>query len=590
MFSKTPIGISLILLGAAAIVFSIAVSGDSYARFLVGYEKDLSWGPTLFRVLLAFHGVVLIAVGWTRETSGPTRERIDDRSGRMTVGIILTLIALSVLSLALRLLNLNSDLWIDEVLTLLDFVRKPMGEIVTSFPSQNQHMLFSIMARVSTVIFGESAWSLRVPSVLFGVASIWAFYFLCRQLLGKREALLGSVLMTVSYHHIWFSQNARGYMGLLLFTLLATWSWFEALGRNEWRWWVLYAASIILGMWVHPTMAFVVAAHGLVYLVMLALPALSGDPKGQPSLERGTRLRPIASWLLSVTVTLQLYALALPEFLAVGLHEESKDSEWTNPLWVVTESITSLSIGFAGIATVILGAAFVAFGWFSLFSKNRRAAVVMVLPALLAGVTMVALGHNIWPRFFFFSMGFGLIIVINGAMELPRMVGKFIRPLRESYAFTSFAGVSAVSMLVLASLATVPKNYALPKQNYSGAKEYVELHSLPADKRVSVSLAGVVYGQYLTPHWPVVTTGGDLESLQQGPGPVWLVYTIPIELRAFKPDIWRVIERDFEVVKVFPGTLNGGEVFVCQNKASMAGMPGTDINGVSADARSVQKR
>ncbi len=27
-----------------------------------------------------------------------------------------------------------------------------------------------------------------------------------------------------------------------------------------------------------------------------------------------------------------------------------------------------------------------------------------------------------------------------------------------------------------------------------------------------------------------------------------------------------MIERDYEVVQVFPGTLNGGEVFVCQKR------------------------
>ena len=428
VFNKTPAGVILILIGTAMVVFSIAVPNESYSRFLLGgYERDLSWGPTLFRILLALHGAVLIIVGWTRRriaTSGIS-DQASDPKPRMAPWVFGVLVILSVIALALRLWNLNSDLWIDEVLTLLDFVRNPMGQILTSFPSQNQHMLFSIMANTSTAIFGESAWSLRLPSVLFGIGSIWAFFFLCRQLLSDREALLGCALMTVSYHHIWFSQNARGYMGLLLFTLLASWCWFEALKNNEWRWWLAYSASIILGMWVHPTMAFVVAAHGLIYLVMLASPRSSGDPIGQASPERRSGIRPIAAWMLSVTVTLQLYALALPEFLAVGLHEESKDSEWTNPIWVVTESLNGLSIGFAGMAVVLCGGAFVAFGWFSLFRKNRRAALVMVLPALLAGGTMLALGHNLWPRFFFFSMGFGLIIVIHGAMELPRAASKY---------------------------------------------------------------------------------------------------------------------------------------------------------------------
>ena len=432
-FPQSPLRLILLLIGVAMVVFAAVVTSDAYGRFLLGsIEKDLAWGPALFRVLLALHGGLLIAISFLSKKESVYDENVtaesESKEQRITPFVLAALIALSITALVLRLWNLNSDLWIDEVFTLLDFVRKPLGEIVTSFPSQNQHMLFSILGNASVSAFGESSWSLRLPSVVFGVASIWAFFLMCRRLIGTREALLGSLLMTVSYHHIWFSQNARGYMGLLLFTLLATWFWFEALEKNSWKWWLSYAASIVLGMWVHPTMAFVVAAHGIVYLTLLIWPKLGGSTTDSPELRAGWR--PFGAWLLSITVTLQLYAFSLPEFLAVGLHEESKDSEWTNPLWVVTESLQSLSIGFAGALVLVCGAAFVAFGWTRLFKLNRRAAVLMVLPGLLAGISMLLLGHNIWPRFFFFSMGFGLLTVIHGAFELPKFLADYFKPLR----------------------------------------------------------------------------------------------------------------------------------------------------------------
>jgi hypothetical protein len=37
-------------------------------------------------------------------------------------------------------------------------------------------------------------------------------------------------------------------------------------------------------------------------------------------------------------------------------------------------------------------------------------------------------------------------------------------------------------------------------------------------------------------------------------------------VKAFRPELWSMIENDYEIVQVFPGTLNGGEVFVCQRK------------------------
>ena len=558
----------LLLVGFAMIVFAIFVSNAEYSQILPGGKvKDLSFGPTLFRVLLFFHGGLLIVLGlFTEKLSDKKNKNLDeDREKRISSSSLVFLIVLSVIALVLRLINLNSDLWVDEVSTLLNFARQPLGEILTSFPNQNQHLLFSILSHASISIFGESAWAFRLPSVLFGVASIWAMFFLCRKILGTREALLASALMTVSYHHIWFSQNARGYMGLLLFTLLATWFWFEALEKNVWLWWLAYAAAVIFGMWIHMTMAFVVAAHGIVFLILWFFPKLSGE-KNQISLERRAGFKPFAAWLLSVTVTVQLYALALPEFLRVALHEESKDSLWTNPLWVVKESLQNLSIGFAGLAVVICGGAFVAFGWISLFRKNRQAAVLMVLPPIFAGSLMFALGHNLFPRFFFFAMGFGLLIVVHGALELPKFLASFFTTFKTHKNLQVYAGITLAVLMIAVSSLTVPRNYAMPKQNFSGAKNYVENHSLPGEKIVAVSIAGNMYGKYFAPEWSVAETGADLKSIEKDGGKIWLIYTLSPEIKAFHPDMWQMIEKNYEIVKVFPGTLNGGEIFVCRNR------------------------
>lgn len=558
------------MLGALLLIAAIAVSSANYAPLLTGGSgKDLSWGAPLFRALLVFHGVFLVGISlfWGKPTETNSDRQVTlDRDADTDSRVWLALIAMSCMALVLRFWNLNSDLWVDEVLTLVDYARKPFGEILTSFPNQNQHMFFSVLARASFDIFGESAWALRLPSVVFGVGSIWAMFFLARKLFGVKVALLTSALMTVSYHHIWFSQNARGYMGLLFFTLLATWFWLEALEKNKWRWYFVYAAAVVLGMWIHMTMAFVVGAHGLVYLILLLFPALNGDEDRDFSIERRAGLKPFVAWLLSATVTLQLCALALPEFLRVGLHEESRNSEWTNPLWVLTETIQNLSIGFVGIPIVLAAGAFVAFGWVKFFKRNRRGAVLMVLPPIFAGTLMLTLGHNLFPRFFFFAMGFGLLIVIHGLVELPKMAVTYFGVLKKHQSVANHAGVSLVTLLILASIATVPRNYALPKQNFTGAREFVESRRLPGEAVVAVSIAGKMYESYFAPQWSVAKTGADLEAIQQKNGKLWLLYTLSPEIKAFHPDIWQIIVRDYDIVKVFPGTLNGGEVFVCQRR------------------------
>jgi hypothetical protein len=41
---------------------------------------------------------------------------------------------------------------------------------------------------------------------------------------------------------------------------------------------------------------------------------------------------------------------------------------------------------------------------------------------------------------------------------------------------------------------------------------------------------------------------------------------LPVEVKAYRPGIWQIVEKEFEVVKIFPGTLGGGEVYVCRQR------------------------
>jgi 4-amino-4-deoxy-L-arabinose transferase-like glycosyltransferase len=524
--------------------------------------------------LLAFHGVVLLLIGIFRKRRLPNAAKTSPLASTETVlqgpkssrQPWAVLAFLSIIALVLRLWNLNSDLWFDEVTTLVEFVRPSLGEIITRYDSQNQHMFFSVLAHLSIGIFGESAWALRLPSVILGIASIWILFFFGRKVLGHREALLAAMLMAVSYHHIWFSQNARGYMGLLFFTILATWLWLEIQKESTWGRLACYVVAVTLGIWIHLTMVFVVAAHALVFASQLIYARFRGHQKESPRLPTRYQWHAIIALLLSGSVTLQLYALSLPEFLETSLHQGSTPSEWTKPLWAIAEGLRSLQVGFTGVVVVLATVVLVSIGWVSLYRRDRIAAILMVLPALLGGVTMMSMGHNLWPRFFFFSMGFALLILVNGAMAMPRVLFSLMRFLRPHSKIASRIGVAITCAMIIASGATVPRCFAHPKQDFTGAKAYVEQNRRPGDLAVAVGLAGIAYEKYFAPDWPVVRTHVELNTLGESHLPIWLIYTLPIHLKAYHPEIWELIDNDFKIVKVFPGTLGGGEVYVCRRE------------------------
>jgi hypothetical protein len=515
---------------------------------------SLAWGPELFRILLALHGLALVAASFIPRRAVPA-------AGRLTVGRrpLAVLGGLTVVAVALRIPGLNSCMWLDEVLTMVRFARPPVGVILSSFPDQNQHMLYSLLAHAAIRIFGEQAWALRLPSVVLGVASIWALFFLGRRLVSENEALLACALMTVSYHHIWFSQNARGYMGLLFFTLMATWLWLEAMERDTWGAWMGYTVSIVLGMWIHMTIVFVVAVQAVIFLFVRV-------GQGRQPVRFG---RAAAAYLLCGTLTLQLFALSLPEFLRTGLAEVSPPSEWTNPLWVIHESLRSLQVGFAALAVVLCGGFMVAAGWVDILRRQPRAAWAMVLPGIAGGGSMLLLGHNLWPRFFFFCMGFALLIVVHGAMQVARLV-RLIPRFNGNRA--EKLGYALAGAMIVASAITVPRVYALPKQDFTGARDYVEREMRPGDAVVVVGLAEHVYPPYYAPSWPVASTAAELAALRPATGRTFVVYTLPIELRAVHPDIWKTVAENFKTDFVFRGTLGGGEVYVCsaENGTSQA--------------------
>lgn len=471
---------------------------------------------------------------------------------------------LCVVGLALRLWRLDTDLWLDEVLTLTDFLRLPFSEIIATFPSQNQHVLYSLLARGAILVFGESFAAARLPAVLFGVASIWALFMLGRRVAGQREALLACALMTFSYHHVWFSQNARGYSGLLFFSILSTWLWIEAMARGRSRLWVAYGTAVSLGLWIHMTMVFVVAAHGLVYLSRLAARQASEQDVAAGNLDAGWPWKPPVTWLFSATVTLQAHALALPEFLRSALHEVSLESEWVSPMWVLIETVRRLGDGGLASVVVLGGVVVAASGFGSYVRRNWRDAVLLVVPGVLGGATMLALGHNLWPRFFFFCMGFVLLITVRGLMVVPEWI--LTRLHRSGLQRLAVSVGTAVCVIgVGLSASTLPRCY-LPKQDFTGARQYVEQARQPGDEVAAVGLAGAAYRRYYAPDWPSVRQREDLEAIQDRHQSVWLVYTLPVHMKAYLPEIWDVIQRDYEVVRVFPGTLGGGDVTVCRRR------------------------
>lgn len=471
------------------------------------------------------------------------------------------LLVLTLLAAALRAIALNQQLWFDEIATLIDSVNRSLTAILTTYTSQNQHTLYSVLTLGSIKLFGQQPWTLRLPAVVFGVASIPALYFFGRLITTRREALLASALMVFSYHHVWFSQNARGYTGLLFFTLAASFLFIRGLEESGWSLWLAYSLTLAFGLYLHLGMAFVVVAHGLVYLWLLRTRAR--ELRRMP--DNGKR--PIAGFILAGLLSLLLYAPVLPQLFARTLGEAnpSIDWEWSSPLWLIREALHGLSVATGlGLPGVAVGGLVVAAGFASYGRCNRYVLALMVLPSVVTAAALLAVGHNLWPRFFFFAIGFGFLLLVRGAM----VCGEFgARHLGYQGPGRFQGGTVLVALMLGVSAWSLPTAYRYPKQDFIGAMQLIDAERKQGDAVVTVGLTTLPYQRYYRRDWQSVENDTDLESVRSRNLRTWLLYTFPVYLKHKHPDIWNSIQTEFTTVRVFRGTLRGGEVYVCRTKS-----------------------
>ncbi len=455
-----------------------------------------------------------------------------------------------VLGAVLRSVRLGGGggLWYDEITTLVNYVQQPLARIVTTYDSQNQHLLFSVLARISTAVFGESAAALRLPAAVAGVASLGLVAWFGARIASRREALLAALLLAASYHHVWFSQNARGYTLLLCGALLGTGFLLDVLeadGVRARRAVIAYAVAMALAVYTHVTAILLVAGHGVVWLALLALRRLDSE----------ARWRPLAAFALAGALSLVAYAPVLGQIIETVTRPTMAGTavEWKNPLWFLAETARGLMAGVPGGVVGLAGGLVVAGAGLASFARRQGTALaLMLVPVAVTAATMLVTAHNLWPRLFFFAAGFGALIAVRGGFALLQ---------RLVHARAELAGtVGAVAVAVL-SLVTVPRAWR-PKQDYQGARAFVLASANPGDAIVTVDMTRFPYQRWLRTNWPAAESDSALASIEAAHVRTWVLVTFPARLAAVDSALWARLEHDYTEAARFPGTVGGGAVIV----------------------------
>jgi hypothetical protein len=164
----------------------------------------------------------------------------------------LVLALLTLLAAALRFWRLgNWSFWADEIATLRD--SSDLRGVIT-YPVG--YALIGLVVRW----LGTNEFAARLVPAIAGTISIPVLYLIGRKLFSERAAVLSAVLLAVSSYHIFFSQEARYYTLVMLFSMLGMWCAFVGLERGNRK--ALLGAVLLLALagWTHWTAGLVLPA------------------------------------------------------------------------------------------------------------------------------------------------------------------------------------------------------------------------------------------------------------------------------------------------------------------------------------------
>ncbi len=455
---------------------------------------------------------------------------------------------LLTLAAVVRVPGLDTGLWFDEIQMCVELLSRSFSDLLTAYPSDNNHPGYTWAAWASTRLLGDAPWAVRLPAFVAGVLAPLALYRFILRVDRRGTAFAASVLLALSSHTVMFSQNARGYSALLLLTILATDAYQKLLTEKDRSARAPYAVWMGLATWVHTTAVFVALGHALVAL---------------PGSLRRKRLEPLASLAFAGLVSLLLHAPILrPMWRFFSAAKTGRgDWDWTRPFWTLQESLRSFGVPLWALVPVVLaGLVTFVLGLRRLARRDPRLPALLFLPPALGGTFLVLSGRNLWPRFFFFATGFLLWVAVAGIDAIAHGTARAVRrphiaPWVRRLAFVLMGIVLAWRL---------PAVWTLPKQDYEGALSVVRERATGGDLIVAAGLAVLPYQAYYDDDIPEVTghNVGDLLSSLPAGRALWILTTFPVFTDSRDPELARWLSTKAQLVERRPGLIGDGDLLI----------------------------
>jgi len=237
---------------------------------------------------------------------------------------VLPLALIMLIGAVLRIFGLgNESLWLDEATT----VARIHGTWLSLLSNGTQGPFYLILIKAWTLLFGESEFALRLPSALFGIASIPALFLLGQVLFNRTTAMWAALFLAINPFAIFYSQDARPYALYFFGAILSYYYLIRVLREFRARDAVAYILYTLIAAYSHPYGPLLILSHWISAGIYVSL--------SSTRYSRQVMMRVIGMLSLAALLFVpQLYV-----FAATFIH---KSQSHTIAAWIPTPDIESL--------------------------------------------------------------------------------------------------------------------------------------------------------------------------------------------------------------------------------------------------------
>ena len=168
---------------------------------------------------------------------------------------------LALLSLALRLPLMRDSLLGDELIMYGIVHDRALGDVLSVVRDTEKTPPLHFALAWATAHIGDPTWSVRLPSLLSGIALVPLGYTLGLRTAGRAAGLVAAAILALQPYSMFYATEARAYAFVALLAGLSTLCLLRALDTRSRWWWAAYALAVLGVAYTHYIGIFVLAAQ-----------------------------------------------------------------------------------------------------------------------------------------------------------------------------------------------------------------------------------------------------------------------------------------------------------------------------------------